>query len=68
MSIARESNSEKDERDFFAIIRRIRAQPGEPMSLEEIQAEVATARSERRDGKDGQVFIIVPTPSREEPK
>ena len=46
--IARELSSESDQRGFFEMVREIRAQPGEPMSMEEIQAEVNAVRAERR--------------------
>jgi hypothetical protein len=46
--IARELRAEQDRRNFFEIVREIRAQPGEPMTLEEIQAEVDAVRTERR--------------------
>lgn len=46
--IARELASGADARTFFELIREIRAQPGEAMTLEEIQAEVDTVRQGRR--------------------
>jgi hypothetical protein len=46
--IARELSSEADPRSFFEIVREIRAQPGEPMTMEEIQAEVDSVRAQRR--------------------
>jgi len=51
--IARELAAEADPRGFFEIVREIRAQPGEPMTLEEIQAEVDTVRAERRAREAG---------------
>jgi hypothetical protein len=45
--IARELKSE-DRQSFFEIIREIRAQPGEPNSANEIQAEVESVRAKRR--------------------
>jgi len=51
--IARELASESDQRSFFEIIREIRAQPGEPMTTEEIQAEVDAVRAERRAREAG---------------
>ncbi len=45
--IARELSSE-DRRNFFEIVREIRAQPGEPATVQEIQAEVNAVRAERR--------------------
>ncbi len=45
--IARELSAE-DRRSFFEMVREIRAQPGEPMTMEEIQAEVDAVRAERR--------------------
>ena len=44
--IARELSSEQDRRSFFEIVREIRAQPGEPMTMQEIQAEVDAVRAE----------------------
>jgi hypothetical protein len=49
--IARELSSEGDSRSFFEIIRKIQAQPGTPMSTEEIQAEVDAVRAEKRTGE-----------------
>jgi hypothetical protein len=46
--IARELSSEQDLRNFFEIIREIRAQPGEPDTMKEIQAEVDAVQAERR--------------------
>ena len=51
--IARELTSEADPRGFFEIVREIRAQPGEPMTMEEIQAEVDAVRAERRAREAG---------------
>ena len=51
--IARELSSETDQRNFFEIIREIREQPGEPMSMEEIQAEVDAVRANRRAREAG---------------
>ncbi len=51
--IARELSSESDQRSFSDIIREIRAQPGEPMSMEEIQAEVDAVRAKRRASEAG---------------
>jgi len=42
--IARELSSE-DRRNFFEIVREIRAQPGEPDTMQEIQAEVDAVRA-----------------------
>ena len=46
--IARELCAEQDRRNFFEIVREIRAQPGEPNTMKEIQAEVDAVRAERR--------------------
>jgi hypothetical protein len=46
--IARELSSAQDRRTFFEIVREIRAQPGEPNTMQEIQAEVDAVRTERR--------------------
>ena len=51
--IARELAHEADPRSFFEIVREIRAQPGEPMTMEEIQAEVNAVRAERRAREAG---------------
>jgi hypothetical protein len=45
--IARELSSQADPRGFFEMVREIRAQPGEPMTIEEIQAEVDAVRAEQ---------------------
>ena len=45
--ITREVSAEEDARDFFEMVRQLRALPGEPMSMEEIQAEVDAVRAER---------------------
>jgi glucose-6-phosphate-specific signal transduction histidine kinase len=45
--IQRELRAEEDRRSFFDIAREIRAQPGQPMTMEEIQAEVDAVRAER---------------------
>jgi hypothetical protein len=46
--IARELSLDADQRSFFEMVREIRAQPGTPMSMEEIQAEVNAVRAEKR--------------------
>jgi hypothetical protein len=46
--IERELQSAEDSRSFFEIAREIRAQPGEPMTIDEIQAEVDAIRTKRR--------------------
>ncbi len=51
--IARELNLEADQRGFFALAREIRAQPGEPMSSEEIQAEVEAVRTAKHARETG---------------
>ena len=38
--------------DFFAMMRRIQAVPGEPMSAAEIQREIKAARAERRKRRE----------------
>ncbi|MBM3840131.1 MAG: cytochrome P450 [Verrucomicrobia bacterium] len=45
--IEREVKAESARRDFFDIVRELRALPGEPMTMEEIQAEVDAVRAER---------------------
>jgi hypothetical protein len=45
--IEREVAAESKRRDFFEMVRSIRALPGEPMTMEEIQAEVDAVRAER---------------------
>jgi len=51
--IARELALETDPRSFFEMVREIRAQPGEPMTMEEIQTEVDAVRAERRAREAG---------------
>jgi hypothetical protein len=51
--IARELSSEQDGRSFFEIVREIRAQPGQPDTMQEIQAEVDAVRAERRAREGG---------------
>ena len=51
--IAREMSSESDARSFFEIVREIRAQPGEPMTAEEIQAEVDAVRADKLASEAG---------------
>ena len=51
--IARELNSAADELSFFEMVREIRAQAGEPMTMEEIQAEVDAVRAEKRARETG---------------
>jgi hypothetical protein len=46
--IARELCAKQDRRNFFEIVREIRALPGEPNTMQEIQAEVDAIRVERR--------------------
>jgi len=45
--IEREVEAESARRDFFEMVRELRALPGEPMTMEEIQAEVDAVRAER---------------------
>jgi urease accessory protein UreF len=45
--ITREVAAKSTQKDFFEIAESLRALPGDPMSIEEIQAEVNAARSER---------------------
>lgn len=45
--IAREVSAEVDAGDFFEMVRQLRSLPGEPMTMEEIQAEVDAVRAER---------------------
>lgn len=51
--IARELSNEADQRSFFEIVREIRAQPGEPMTMDEIQREVDAVRAERHAREAG---------------
>ena len=46
--IARELSAESDPRSFFEMVREIRALPSEPMTMDEIQAEVDAVREARR--------------------
>jgi hypothetical protein len=45
--IKREVSAEQDARDFFEMVRQLRSLPGEPMTMNEIQAEVDAVRAER---------------------
>jgi hypothetical protein len=49
--IARELSLNRDPKDYFELIRHIRAQPGEPMTPEEIEAEIHQARADRSGGE-----------------
>jgi hypothetical protein len=44
--ITREVAAEEDARDFFEMVRHLRLLPGDPMTIEEIQAEVDAVRAE----------------------
>ena len=46
--VAEELRRRKAGEELSKILGEIRAQPGEPMSMEEIQAEVDAVRTERR--------------------
>ena len=46
--ITRELDFQADPRGFFETVREIRSQPGVPMSLAEIKAEVDAFRGEQR--------------------
>jgi hypothetical protein len=45
--IEREMSAESARNDFFEMVRDLRALPGEPMTMEQIQAEVDAVRAER---------------------
>jgi hypothetical protein len=45
--ITREVSAQEDARDFFEMVRQLRSLPGEPVTMEEIQAEVDAVRAER---------------------
>jgi len=45
--IEREVEAESTRQDFFEMVRELRTLPGEPMTMEEIQAEVDAVRAER---------------------
>jgi hypothetical protein len=47
--ITREVSAQDDARDFFEMARQLRSFPGEPMTMEEIQAEVDAVRAEREN-------------------
>jgi hypothetical protein len=51
--IEREVSAESARRDYFEMVRELRALPGEPMSMEEIQAEVEIVRSQRAAPETG---------------
>jgi hypothetical protein len=46
--VSEELNRRKAAEELEKILQKVRAQPGEPMTAEEIQAEIRTARAERR--------------------
>ena len=50
--IEREVEAESVRKDFFEMVRDLRALPGEPMTMEEIQAEVDAVRAERAARED----------------
>ena len=43
----------RDGKEFGEMLDRVRSHPGEPMSMEEIQAEVNAVREERRRRESG---------------
>ena len=45
--IEREMSAESARNDFFEMVRDLRALPGEPMTMEQIQEEVDSVRAER---------------------
>ena len=45
--IEREVEAEAARRDFFEMVRDLRALPGEPVTMEELQTEVNAVRRER---------------------
>jgi hypothetical protein len=45
--IQREIEAESARRDYFEMVQELRALPGEPMTMDEIQAEVDAVRAER---------------------
>ncbi|MEK7676844.1 MAG: hypothetical protein AAB676_13510 [Verrucomicrobiota bacterium] len=45
--IEREVAAEAGRKDFFEMVRDLRALPGQPMTMDEIQAEVDAVRAER---------------------
>lgn len=51
--IERDLKGEEDQRSFFDIAREIRAEPGTPMTMDEVQAEVDAVRAERRAREAG---------------
>ena len=46
-----EMSAESVRRDFFEMVRDLRGLPGEPMTMEQIQAEVDVVRAEREAGR-----------------
>ena len=50
--ITREVSAEEDAHDFFEMVRQLRSLPGEPITMEEIQAEVDAIRAERSARED----------------
>jgi len=51
--LADELRRRKAAAEFQKVLEEIRAQPGDPMSMDEIVAEVKTVRSERRAREAG---------------
>jgi hypothetical protein len=49
--IEREMSAESVRKDFFEMVRDLRALPGEPMTMEQIQSEVDAVRAEREAGR-----------------
>ena len=45
--IEREVQAEAGRKDFFEMLDKLQAVPGEPMTMDEIQAEVDAVRAER---------------------
>jgi hypothetical protein len=51
--ISTELRRQKAARELDGVLKQVREQPGEPMAMEEIQAEVKAARAERRAREAG---------------
>ena len=51
--LSEELRRARDRRELGQMLDRVRSQPGEPMSMEEIQAEVNATREERRRRESG---------------
>lgn len=54
--IQREVHTQADQRSFFEIARNLHSQPGQTMTMEEIQAEVDAARAKSHSREAGRLY------------